>query len=282
MARPAVLALVLLAFTAGCNGVGGSAPAGDNGTATVTPAPVPTPRTVGTTGEAPNAQALATQHATTLAQTNYTVVIRVQVVAGNRTVRSETRRRAVGRNAERYLLRRERTTRGFGSDAIAPVVSYWYDGSTVVARVGADGSTVRRYPDTATGPLRAPTDREYVERLAAAFKLRRDNGTDGVVFRSTWLAAPEFAPTPVADRPRNASVTLRVAERGHVESYRYAYDGTISGASERVRVVRAVRVEKVGRTTVTPPEWVERARATESETGSGIGTESSDRRAQQQ
>lgn len=266
MSRFAAVAVAILALTAGCNGIAGDdRERAADGTATVTPAPVPAAGPFADTDGVPDARTLATGHATTLARTNYTVVIRERVTAGNRTLRADNRRREVGRNAERYLLRRERTTRGLSLNAIAPVVSYWYDGSTVVSRVGANGSTVRRYPGT-TGPLSAPSDREYLERLATAFALDRGNGTDGVVFRSTRLAAPEFAPSSVVDRPRNASVAIRVDRRGYVESYRYAYNGTVSGVEERVRVVRVVRFEDVGRTRVTPPEWVTRAREMGGET----------------
>jgi hypothetical protein len=261
--RLAALAVAVLALTAGCNGITNNdgAQAGADGTATVTPAPGPTGQSFVNTGSVPDPQTLATGHATTLSRTNYTVLIRERVTAGNRTVRLDRRQREVARNAERYLLRRERTTRGLPSNAIAPVVSYWFDGSTVVSRVGANGSTLRVYPNTTTGPLRSPSDRDYIERLARAFSLRRANATDGVVYNSTRLTAPESAPSsPYVGRQRNASVTLRLDRQGYVESYRDAFDGTAPRVGEQVRVVREVRFQKVGRTTVTLPEWVGRAR----------------------
>ncbi|SEN10107.1 hypothetical protein SAMN05216388_1001369 [Halorientalis persicus] len=253
-----VVALCLLAALAGCGAV-------LDGRATPEPvelgnASVP----AGITADDVDASTLAANHDAVLGSTSYTVLVR-EVVTSNGTVRrNATRVRRVAPGGDRYLFRRVQRTNGFPTSSLAPVLTYWYDGTAVTQRIGT-GATARidRFPTEPPGPLRDPTSHWGVARVLGAFELRpnRTLGDGPVRLTGVRFSDPESAPSPsFVGPPRNASLTAVVDGRGFVRSYRFAYDADASGVSGTVRVVRRVRFVAVGATTVEPPAWADDAR----------------------
>ncbi|WP_247009931.1 DUF7537 family lipoprotein [Halorientalis litorea] len=255
-----VVALACCLVLAGCNAIESG-----GGTPTVTPAPVPTDERAVPAGGAAGSSTLATRHATVLAATNYTVVTREYIAAGNRTLRVDRNRREVARGGTAYSLQRERKVNAARTATVAPRVAYWYNGTLAVARTWATEETSYHVAPNATGPLVTPSERATLARFSAVFELTAfevTTGTDegGTVLRSTRVKNPAAVPhASFVERPRNASVVVRVTEAGHVSEYRYTYEGTVVGMNTSVRVVRQTRFVAVGETDVTAPEWVERA-----------------------
>jgi len=255
-----VVALACCLVVAGCNGIEGGGE-----TPTVTPAPVPIDESVVPPAAVSDSSTLATRHATVLAATNYTVVTRERITAGNRTLRVDRNRREVARGGTAYSLRREREVSAARTATVAPRVAYWYNGTLAVARTWATEETSYHVASNASGPLVTPSERATLARFAAVFELTAfevTTGTDeGVtVLRSTRVGEPAAVPrASFVERPRNASVVVRVTDAGYVDEYRYTYEGTVVGMNTSVRVVRQTRFVAVGETDVTAPEWVGRA-----------------------
>ena len=255
-----VVALACCLALAGCNAIesGGV-------TQTVTPAPVLTDERAVPSGGVANSSTLATRHATVLAATNYTVVTRERVAAGNRTLRVDRNRREVARGGAAYSLQRERELSAARTATVAPRVAYWYNGTLAVARTWATEETSHHVASNATGPLVTPSERATIARFSVVFELTAFEVTTGTgggdtVLRSTRVRNRAAVPhASFVERPRNASVVVRVTEAGYVSEYRYSYEGTIVGMNTSVQVVRQTRFVAVGETAVTAPKWVERA-----------------------
>ncbi|WP_424017869.1 hypothetical protein ACOZ4N_18665 [Halorientalis pallida] len=254
----AVATLCLLTVLAGCGGLlddRATPEPVELGNASVPP---------GITADGVDASTLAANHDAVLGSTSYTVRVS-EVITSNGTVRrNATRDRWVAPGADRYLFRRVQRTNGFPTSSLAPVLTYWYDGTAVTQRIGTGADArVDRFPTEPPGPLRDPTSHRGVARVLDAFELRpnRTLGDGPVRLTGVRFSDPESAPTPsFVGPPRNASLRAVVDGRGYVRSYRFAYDADASGVSGTVRVVRRVRFVAVGTTTVEAPAWADEAR----------------------
>lgn len=246
-----MLLLAALLVLAGCNGLGGES------RQTVTPIGS-TDASAGVSSSGVAAGELARSHGLVLADTNYTVRISERI-SKNGTLRSNaTRIRRVGAGEDRYRFTRFQHTDGFPDAALAPQVSYWYDGSTVFQRVGTgEAATISEYPTSSRGPLFDPSSDRGIERIFGAFTLDATRTANGSVhLQSTGFPRPDAAPTPAfIGTPRNGTLTAHVASRGYVRSYQFAYEANATGINGSVRVVRHVRFEAVGETAVTRPAW---------------------------
>ncbi len=250
-----VVALCLLTLLAGCGGV-------LDDRATPEPielgnASVPT----GITADGVDASTLAARHDAVLGATSYTVRVSEVITTNGTVLRNATRKRRVAQGADRYLFRRTQYASGFPTSSLAPVLTYWYDGTTVAQRVGTGaGIRVDRFSAGPSGPLSDPTSHRGVARIFGAFELRpnRTLGDGPVRLTAVRLSDPQTAPTPsFVGLPRNASLTAVVDGQGYVQRYHFAYDAGTSGISGTVRVVRRVRFVDIGTTTVERPAWAE-------------------------
>lgn len=236
-------------------------------TPTVTPASVPERTSVGVSTDGVDAARLAERHREVLTWTNYTLVLTERLVIDGEPRRITTRRRQVGPDARAYLVTRTERTDDFAPSNYAGIAGYWYDGSTELIRYSE--STRQRYEaveEPGLGLLDDPTEHRTIARMVRAFNTatatqqRFPNGSyrvrAGTLSGSTGI--PELG---YFVAPRNATLTLTVAPRGFVKRYRVAYTANIAGTDRQVRVVRELRVSRVGQTTVRPPPWAEAARA---------------------
>ncbi|RXK51893.1 hypothetical protein [Halorientalis pallida] len=251
----AVAAVCLLVALAGCGGL-----LDDR----ATPEPVELGNAsvpAGITADGVDASTLAANHDAVLGSTSYTVRVSEVVTSNGTVLRNATRDRKVAAGADRYLFRRVQRTNGFPTSSLAPVLTYWYDGTAVIQRIGTGADArVDRFPTEPPGPLRDPTSHRGVARIFGAFELRpnRTLGDGPVRLTAVRLVDPAVAPTPsFVGPPRNASLTAVVDGQGYVRRYSYAYDAGASSVSGPVRVVRRVRFVAVGATTVERPGWVD-------------------------
>ncbi|WP_299265881.1 hypothetical protein [Halorientalis sp.] len=257
----AAAALCLLAVLAGCGGV-----LDDR----ATPAPVEVGNAsvpTGITADEVDASTLAASHDVVLGSTNYTVRVSEVITTNGTVLRNATRNRRVSQGADRYLFRRTQYASGFPTSSLAPVLTYWYDGTTVVQRIGTGaGIRVDRFSAGPSGPLNDPTSHRGIARIFKSFELQpnRTLGDGPVRLTTVRLSNPQTAPTPsFVGSPRNATLTALVDDRGYIRSYRLAYDADASAVSEPVRVVRRVRFTDLGATTVERPTWAEAAAQSE-------------------
>jgi len=142
-------------------------------------------------------------------------------------------------------------------------VEVWSNGIPVY-RIGVED--VRYRVGTVTGPEGAVGDRSGRDRLAVLYAGATEwsvtvrNGPDGPHTIETRLPSPdEVVTVPEAvSEPGTAELRVVLTPSGRVVSYRLRYDATFDG--ERVEVVHRGRFRPVNGT-VTPPEWVDDARA---------------------
>jgi hypothetical protein len=272
------LLVVAVVVTAGCGGFGLTG--GDESSATVTPAPVPTsstttyPAGVGPTGVT-SPSLLGSVHGDHLNGTGYTLVTNRTVRYANGSLRSQLRIR-VAVDANRTHLATV-SVRGPGAPVLLgrppATASFWSNGDTYLRRLTRDNRTVyNEYdpPDSYAGTWRywvytaalngrpaadvARTVEPFHTRTAGA---RRADGTAYVIRGDRLRADPPSAAWESRD---NASLVAHVTQSGLVRYYRTAY--TMPADGERVSVTRSVEFTAVGNTTVGPPPWADRARST--------------------
>ncbi|GCF13363.1 hypothetical protein Harman_12980 [Haloarcula mannanilytica] len=272
------LLVIAVVVTAGCGGFGLTG--GDDPSATVTPAPVPTsdestyPPGVRSTGIT-SPSLLGSVHGDHLNGTGYTLVSNRTVRYANGSLRSQLRIRvAVGANRT-YLA--NVSVRGPGAPVLLgrppATASFWSDGDTYLRRLTRDNRTVyNEYdpPDSYAGTWRywvhtaALNGRPAVDvtRTVAPFHTRtveaRGSGETAYVVRGDRLR--DDPPSVAWESRHNASLVAHVTRSGFVRDYRTAYTMTVDG--ERVNVSRTVEFTAVGNTTVGPPPWADRARST--------------------
>lgn len=251
-----VSVLVVLVGLAGCGSLVGES------TPTLTPVGSSTDGIPGLTSTGVDATALAESHEAVLSETNYTVSVRERISQNGTVRRNATRYREVAAGARRYALTRVQRTSGFPSSALAPSIAYWYDGTSVVTRIGnGSGARYDRYPTSPPGPLFDPTSHEGIAGIFGAFTLRQVETANGTIrLESTGFPRPQSAPTPsFVGTARNASLQALVSPRGYVESYRYEYEANATAVDGSVRVTRRVQFRDVGATAVSRPAWTARA-----------------------
>lgn len=280
-----VVALLVLAGCGGAAGPGGTAT--ENGT--LTPAPLPatatptgepvrvTPTPTPTVGEPQGAVIapglsergvfdpgrLADAHDRRLRNVTHQFVRTTIVTGRTGTLLNVTRTLRVdaGGSPYRYVERmRSADTYPLQSENR---VEIWSNGVPVY-RIGIED--VRYRVGTVTGPEGAVGDRTGRDRLAALYAGATDwsvtvrNGPDGPHTITTRIPRPSAVatvPDPVSD-PGAAELRALLTPTGRVISYRLHYDATFDG--ERVEVVHRGRFRKLN-WTVSPPEWVDDARA---------------------
>lgn len=282
--RRAFVAMLLV--TAGCNGlVPGGGPAD---TPTVTPAPVPEasptddPERLGVS-ELTDGRELARAHAENLRNASFTVVANRTATYWNGSLHSRLRIRLQAAS-DGQTYRASVAVAGPGGPVFLgrppAAATFWSDGETYVRRFDTGNRTVynRFSPSFGYAGTRAywleivaldGTPRRDVAETFGSFRLRVTDRSDvgGTTVYRLVGSAPQSRGF-VDDNEdvggvRNASLTARVTEGGLVRSYRVTYTAeTPTGAV--VNVVRRIRYERVGATTVTRPSWYDRAVGNES------------------
>lgn len=249
-----VLFVALLAL-AGCNGLSGG-----SGTPTLTPANASGGgEQVGISAAGVEPPVLADTHDTVLSTTNYSLVVRERILLENRTLRNTTFHRRVARGGDRYSINRTHETSGVPSTTLAQRIDVWYDGEVALTRLG--GTAEARYQRTPTsppGPLPDPSSHWRIEDALAAFEVQvtqRANASGYRVVSTRDVDAASLATPTYVGQARNASMRALVSDRGVVRFLRVSYDATYTGRPDRVRVVRSIRVSRVGTTTVEAPPW---------------------------
>lgn len=272
------LLVITVVVTAGCGGFGFS---GDDSSATVTPAPVPTssattyPAGVGPTGVT-SPTLLGSAHGDRLNGTGYTLTMNRTVRYANGSLRSHLRVH-VALDANRTHLANI-SVRGHAAPVLLgrppATASFWSDGDTYLRRLVRDNRTIHNEydpPDSYAGTWRywvhtaALNGRPAadVTRTVAPFHTRtlQSQQSDGTVYviRGDRLRGNE-TPTAWASR-ENATLVAHVTRSGLVRDYRTEYT-TATDGGEPVTVTRTVTFTAVGNTTVGPPPWYDRARST--------------------
>ncbi|MDT3437033.1 hypothetical protein [Haloarcula sp. 1CSR25-25] len=272
------LLVITVVVTAGCGGFGFS---GDDSSATVTPAPVPTssattyPAGVGPTGVT-SPTLLGSAHGDRLNGTGYTLTMNRTVRYANGSLRSHLRVH-VALDANRTHLANI-SVRGHAAPVLLgrppATASFWSDGDTYLRRLVRDNRTIHNEydpPDSYAGTWRywvhavALNGRPAadVTRTVAPFHTRtlQSQQSDGIVYviRGDRLRENE-TPTAWASR-ENATLVAHVTRSGLVRDYRTEYT-TATDGGEPVTVTRTVTFTAVGNTTVGPPPWYDRARST--------------------
>jgi hypothetical protein len=267
------VACTVLLVLAGCSGFVGS---GDSTPSeTFTPAPVPADRATLAPGlDADGVTAprrLGNAHGRVLDERSYRLVANHTVRYPNGTARSVLRV-DIRLDAERRYLTTVRAGGHAGPGLLGQPPArgtFWSNGSVyAVALTRDNGTTYNRFqppdgyagtwpywirgvaldgaPGEDTTRLFAAIDVTVVERTTV-------NGTARYILRGRE-AQPGELPVPggLTD-PRNATVRAVVRDDGLVERYRVRY--TANASTGPVTVVRAVRYEGVGATTVERPSW---------------------------
>jgi hypothetical protein len=247
--------LVVLVLLAGCNGL-----ADGSATPTLTPANASagsSDRGISASGVQPSA--LADTHDTVLSTTNYTLVVHERVLSANRTLRNTTFHREVARGGDRYSINRTHETSGIRSTTLAQRIDVWYDGEAALTRLGGRAEArYQRTPTSPPGPLPDPSSHWRIEDAVAAFEVQvseRPNASGYRVVSTRDLDADSLATPTYVGQARNASLRALVADDGVVRYLRVSYDATYAGRPDQVRVVRSVRVSRIGATTVEAPPW---------------------------
>lgn len=254
-----VVCLVAVTVFAGCGGLVGEPP---EQSPSLTPAPVPTTGQAfppGVSDRHVSASTLATAHRNRLASTNFTVVVRQRVVDANGEVVRTTRRHRVAAGGEPYYGRYNRTLFRFGTLRPVDSLSYWSGPDGFVTRFsGGAGEPVLRRSSGSNRSIDVDGSVE-LRRTAETLELSvADRQRDAVVLVATAAGDPRRLPGPsyVGDR-HNVSATFVVGLDGLVSDWRITYDARFD--ERPVRVVHTVRIEDVGSTTVSRPDWVEAA-----------------------
>jgi hypothetical protein len=246
-----VVGLALLVALAGC----GAVSPGD------TDAPATTAEATGTdvvtAGQAIDAFDLAESHRDALANDSFTVTssITVQYANGTAALRQFGHTR-LDPDGDGVLTRQTAT----GSDPTqfgAPfdgVVERWANESGGVYRLTYEnGTTELDESRTARVPrVEQATRWEDVAGLLSALDARHVDGEDG----DTVVATGSDVQVTYGD-PSEVTVTARLSDREHLDSYTVSYRTMRDGTP--VQVTRTVRFTNVGETTVEQPFWVEDA-----------------------
>lgn len=261
MHRVAV-ALVATVVLAGCGGVGSGVDGTGNApdpAPTVTPAPVPDATDDGSSALAPGLSErgvtdparLAAAHARTLSSTTYTLERTDSRRYANGTFQARYDRTVrIGPDAYHYVLeRRDR------NGTATRTTERWIGEDRGFERVADDGVRYRRLNDTLDARARRTAGERGIERLFALLDVRLVDRfeRDGRVHYRLALAPDGGDLRPL----RNVSFSAVVDERGVVRSYDLSYRITRRGRTLEVTV--AVEIDGLGTTTVSTPEWVERA-----------------------
>lgn len=271
--RIAVFAAVCALVLAGCSGITFDGSGASSGT--VTPAPVPEPAGSGSPpGIGPdgvtNPSLVANTHGAVVKDTGYTVVSNRTVTATNGTVWSDVQTRVA--TLPDGSFRADISIRG----PRAPVMlgrpparaTFWSDGDKHLRKLERDNRTVYSEftPDGFAGTmsfwvhwvaLDGPPEQDAANLLESFRSLTVERTEDGYVVRGRGLT-PEESLTERLDEPDDATLVARIRGDGLITSYRVAYTAETDDGT-RVRVERQVRFEAVGETTVTRPEWYDRA-----------------------
>jgi hypothetical protein len=270
-----VAGCIVLTALAGCGGVFGTATDGadtatptdtvdDPVTTSVTPTPE-NPLAAPPAGLSPDnitsATQLAAQHREALDDRNVTVRIRHRLTAENGTLLvDETEVRRVSADRDWLATRTFDGTyaRYFGNPAER--AETYYNGSTVFARIRANGETSYFVDDgvSRTGPV------DYPQLLRSYTRAQDVNvsAVDGSI-QLRFTAPFETRLTAVSPvvNGTEASMTVHLTRSGRVTSYRTEYTGRLVNSPETtVRTNRTVRFEAIGETSVERPEWVSTAR----------------------
>lgn len=283
-----VAGVVALLVLAGCGGAAGPGEtATENGT--LTPAPLPatatptgepvrvTPTPTPTVGEPQGAVIapglsehgvfdpgrLADAHDRRLRNVTHQFVRTTTVTGRTGTLLNVTRTLRVDAGGSPYrYVERVRSADAYPLQS-ENRVEIWSNGVPVY-RIGVED--VRYRVGTVTGPEGAVGDRTGRDRLAALYAGATEwsvtvrNGPDGPHTITTRIPAPSAVVTvpDAVSNPDAAELRVLLTPTGRVVSYRLRYDATFD--AERVEVVHRGRFRKLN-WTVTPPEWVDDARA---------------------
>jgi len=270
------LALAAVLVLAGCGGLTGGAPT----TSTLTPAdvqPAPAyPPGIDEDGVV-DPDVLARAHGERDDEVSYTLVSNRTVGYANGTVRSRLTVR-VELAADRTYFARAVTDGRHGPVFLGnppATAEFWSNGTTYVRALDRDGERVYNTfepPDQYAGTWRywartvafggragfaGATIRDTFGAIPTRVAGReRTRGTTLTRLVGTEATGDEFT-SPAVDAPRNVRLDATVDERGLMRSLDLRYEGTVDG--ENVTVHRSIAYEDVGSTTVTRPEWFDRA-----------------------
>lgn len=274
------IALAIILVVAGCSGFSGSEDRPDASTDTVTLSPAPIPPT-GTPTERPERHlapgltrdgvvdpfALAAAHREALSTQSYTVVTNTTIHGPNGTLRTVDRTVAVAAGGTPYhLVETSESDSSYPVTAVAGRVEIWFAGRPALFRVGTENVSYREGTTASLGgPVGDTTGHDRlvgyygsVERWAV--RELPDGPGDSLVLESRESPDPAVLDLPLlVSDPRDATLRVVVTKDGRVVTTRVRHVATFDG--ERVEVVRRVRYEAVGNTTVAEPAWVEEARA---------------------
>lgn len=276
--------LVLGLVVAGALTMASAGPAaGDRDTPTAaTPAPVPTVTTTEVAGlsAAPGASAdgitdpgALTRHRNATLGANYTLWVDLYWRPANATGDWHQRDIDVAVASDQYLLRAE--IEPANASARHPVVSVYRDGDARYVATYAPNRSARyraldseeRSPARAPNPtaLRARTPRELLNTSTTAFtgRVEREGET---YYRFVARGTPAVdLPTPggprvAPERVRNYSAVVLVDEEGRIDTVeaRYTLPERLGARTVRFRFT----YDRVGRTAVTRPDWVDAVAAT--------------------
>lgn len=279
-----MLALAVCLLLAGCS-VG--LPSGEStATSTLTPVPVPEEQGAGATGEAEIAAprpvggdrimpglrtegvadpaALAGLHGRRLADRSYTRADSRTVVDGNGTLRATRMDIQVSAGGVPFLAERSAvSTPRYDIESRFSEVTVYHDGGRAHYRAVEDEVN---YGTDTIPPAEVVPDRTgqgAVQEVLAAFKWEVRRVEIGGQSHYRLESAAAVDPEPLNDAvlltdPRNATARLLVEADGRVDRYRLEYETTYDGRT--VGVTETARWSNVGETTVTPPNWIGRAR----------------------
>lgn len=271
---PILIAVAIL--VAGCSGFTG----GEDPTPTLTPATAPEtvayPPGVDASGVVSPAT-LADAHSERDDNRSYTLVSNRTVTFRNGTVRSQLLvRLALAENRSYLATISTAGPHGPVLLGIPPAAAvYWSNGTTYARKYTRDGETTYNTfspPDQYTGTWQFWTQtvafggrsgyagkaiRATFDSIPTTLADRDDrNGTTFYRLTGDEAIATDFA-APEIDTVGNLTFEATVDGDGLVHSMTYRFDGTIDG--QPVVVERAIRYERVGKTSVGAPSWVPRA-----------------------
>ncbi|MBX0323768.1 hypothetical protein EGH21_12085 [Halomicroarcula sp. F13] len=257
--RLRVLVLACALVLAGCSGFTTS-----GSTETVTPAPVPTdglryPPGVTDDGVVPSA--LASAHAGALSTDSYTLTSEQRAYDEDGDLERRTDHvRWVGANASTYRGHFQQNATEYRAGWSTTRVDYWANRSIVATRYENQRGevTLLRWPAENSDLLTDLTDQQRLEGELAAVEMRvarREADGDVVLVGSSPRDSEQLVTPLFAREVENVSVRMRVRYDGTVVARRLSYDAVLS--SDRVHIVREVRITDVGETTVERPDWVQ-------------------------
>jgi len=254
------IGVAVLVVLAGCPSTVDDPPA----TETVTPVPVPTTEIQyppGVSESGASGPGLAAAHDRVLEGTNYTLVIRQQIVrlGDNQTLQEIESTRQVRAGGEVYTGQYVRLVSRFPIRRPANTIDYWSDGEVFAARQSRTG----RHTYVEAGeeaPIADIDDAEFVNRSVSALRFDvTKRGEGSVTLRVAGLRDSGAMPTPVfVYDVQNVSGAISVRPDGVVTAVRITYDARLG--DERIRVTRRSRVGRLGSTVVERPDWVDEAR----------------------